>query len=152
VPAAVALSLIVSVLLAGFVLAAARPSGVQLRVDDRDLAVHITGKDALFALCRTIRLPLRLVKGVAAAPRSAVPQTGLRLPGTGIPGVLRAGTYGSGSTRDFWLVRRAQQVLVIELEPGAPYRRIVLEVPDAQAEAVRLRPLLGAFTGTFAGR
>jgi hypothetical protein len=47
-------------------------------------------------------------------------------------------------------VRNADHLLVVELEPGEPYRRIVLELPDPHAEALRLRPLLGAFTGTFA--
>ena len=49
-------------------------------------------------------------------------------------------------------MRKAQQVLVAELAPGAAYRRIVLEVPDPHAEALRLRPLVGSYTGTFADR
>jgi hypothetical protein len=141
---------VVCALLVALVLGARLPSGVRLDVEGESLVVRITGKDALYSLRRTLRLPLGVVTGVAAAPRKAVPQTGMRLLGTGIPGVIRAGSYGTGSARDFWLVRRAKQVLVIELEPGAPYRRIVLEVPDASAEAIRLRPLLGAYTGTFA--
>lgn len=95
-------------------------------------------------------IPVASVAGVAVAPRRLVPQTGFRLPGTGIPGVLRAGSYGTGARRDFWLVRRADLVLVIELHPGGRYRRLVLEVPDPHAEALRLRPHLGSYTGLFA--
>jgi hypothetical protein len=40
-------------------------------------------------------------------------------------------------------------VLVIELQRGEPYRRVVLEVPDPRAEALRLRPALGTYTGSF---
>jgi hypothetical protein len=63
-----------------------------------------------------------------------------------------AGSYGTGDKRDFWLVRKADELLVIELRPGAAYRRIVLEVSDPHAEALRLRPELGAYAGTFSGR
>lgn len=139
-------------LLVVVVVGARRPSGIRLDVEDQTLVVRIIGKDAFYAMCRTLRLPLDSVKGAAASPRRLVPETGLRLPGTGIPGILRAGSYGTGGKRDFWLARRAENVLVIELEPGAPYRRLVLEVPDPNAEAVRLRPLIGAFTGAFTYR
>lgn len=140
--------------LLGLVLAllvgARRPSALRLAVEDESLVVRFSGMDALFCLRRTLRVPLGLVKGVAAAPRQLVPTAGLRLPGTSIPGVLRAGSYGTGAHRDFWLVRRAPQVLVFELASGAPYRRVVLEVADPSAEAARLRPLVGAYSGGFA--
>lgn len=144
-------ALVFSALVLVLVLGARRPSGVELVIEDDALVVRIPGKDAFYALCRRLRLPLASIKGVAVGPRSVIPQTGLRLPGTGIPGMLRAGSYGIGSSRDFWLVRRAEQFLVIELEPGGPYRRVVLEVLDPHAEVLRLRPALGAYTGTFAG-
>ena len=129
-----------------------RPSRIDIRVEGGALAIRIHGHDALLSVCKELRVPLAKVEGVAVAPRRLVPATGMRLPGTGLPGVIRAGSYGTGSHRDFWLVRRAEQVLVFELAPGAPYRRIVLEVPDPHAEALRLRPLVGAHTGTFTDR
>ena len=129
-----------------------RPSRLSIDVEDGALVIHMHGHDGVLTLRRELRIPLAQVNGVAVAPRRLVPATGLRMPGTGFPGVIRAGSYGVGDSRDFWLVRKAQQVLVFELAPGAPYRRIVLEVPDPHAEALRLRPLVGAYTGTFADR
>jgi hypothetical protein len=126
------------------------PSAVSLVVEGDRLVVTMTGAAAALSLRRRIDLPVAAIQGIAVAPRRMVPQTGLRLPGTGIPGALRAGSYGTGSTRDFWLVRRADFVLVVELEPGAEYRRLVLELPDPHAEALRLRPVLGSYTGSFA--
>ena len=131
---------------------ARRPSRIRLDVEGDSLRIRLTGMDAVYALRRTIRLPVVLVKGVASAPRRLVPETGLRLPGTSIPGVLRAGSYGTGSRRDFWLARRHDRVLVIELAAGAPYRRVVLEMTDPEEAAQRLRPLVGAYTGTFEDR
>jgi hypothetical protein len=124
-------------------------SPIELTVDGAALRIRIRGKDALYALSRGMTIPLSSVEGVSVAPTQTVPRTGLRLPGTGIPGVLRAGSFGTGSRRDFWLVRRAPEVLVIELQRGEPYRRVVLEVPDPRAEALRLRPALGTYTGSF---
>jgi hypothetical protein len=126
--------------------------GVALAVEGGELVLRITGRDAFFALSRGLRIPLPAVAGVAVAPRRLVPATGLRLPGTSWPGVIRAGSYGTGGSRDFWLVRKAEQVLVIELEPGAAYRRIVFELPDPHTVALQLRPELGAYTGTFTER
>jgi hypothetical protein len=71
----------------------------------------------------------------------------MRLPGTGVPGVIRAGSYGTGERRDFWNVRRGEYCLVIQLEPGQEYRRLVLEVADPQEVAERLRARVGTFTG-----
>jgi hypothetical protein len=127
-----------------------RPSAVELVMDGDVLRIRIKGKDAIYSLRRSLVLPVASIKGIAVAPSHLVPRTGLRLPGTSVPGVIRAGSYGTGPTRDFWLVRRAEQLLVLELEPGAPYRRVVLEVPDPHGEVLRLRPVLGAYTGTFA--
>jgi hypothetical protein len=125
---------------------------VDLDVTESSLCVRIRGWDALFALSRGMTIPLSSVRGIAVAPRRRVPATGLRLPGTGFPGVIRAGSYGTGDRRDFWLVRRAAEVLVIELEPGEPYRRIVLELADPREVCLRLRPHTGAYTGTFTDR
>jgi hypothetical protein len=125
---------------------------VALTVERDVLAMRINGWDAFFAVSRGWRIPLAAVEGVAVAARRLVPATGMRLPGTSWPGVIRAGFYGTGDKRDFWLVRKAEQLLVIQLRPGAAYRRIVLEVPDPHAEALRLRPAVGAYTGTFSER
>jgi hypothetical protein len=139
-------------IIGALIAAAARPSRIDIDVDDGALRIRIRGHDGILALCRELRVPLAKVEGVSVAPRRLVPATGLRFPGTSIPGVIRAGSYGSGGKRDFWLVRKAQQLLVFELAPGAAYRRIVLEVPDPHAEALRLRPSVGAFAGTFTDR
>lgn len=69
------------------------------------------------------------MRGVAVAPLARVPREGLRLPGTALPGVIRAGSYGLRPERDLWDVRNPEQVLCIELARDAPYRRLILQVP-----------------------
>jgi hypothetical protein len=139
VPALV-LVVAVGLLLAG----ARRPSKISLDVIGDHLAVRVSGKDALYAMSRGMTIPLASIQGVAVVPAADVPRTGMRLPGTSIPRVLRAGSFGTQPERDFWLVRRAEELLVVDLRPGGRYRRLVLEVTDPRAECLRLRPLTGA--------
>jgi hypothetical protein len=70
------------------------------------------------------------------------------MPGTSIPGVIHAGSYGVPGRQDFWDVRSAPQLLVIQLSDDARYRRIVLEVADPRETMLALRPALGPLDWT----
>lgn len=127
-----------------------RSPQVTVAVEGDLLHVRLGIWDKIYCFRGNLALPVGDVEGVAVAPRHLVPTQGVRLPGTGIPGVIRAGSYGTGPSRDFWDVRKAEMFLVIQLRPGAEYRRIVLQLADPSGVSRELRPLLGAFTGTFA--
>lgn len=125
-------------------LSTGRPARVTVPVDDDQVHVRLHGWDAVLCLRRQITVPVAAVDGVCVSRRDHVPAAGIRLPGTSIPGTIRAGSFGIGDRRDFWEVRRAQQLLVIQMTPGAAeYRRIVLEVSGPRAELGRVRPRLG---------
>ncbi len=130
-------------------LAARRPPFVTLELTGDLLRVRLGLLDRFCCLHGDLLLPTASIAGVAVASRTAVPRSGLRLPGTSVPGVIRAGSFGRGPRRDFWDVRRAESYLVVVLHPGGPYRRVVLEVPDPTEEAARLRGPLGSYEGTF---
>ena len=122
-----------------------RPAALDISVRDDRLVVRMLGWDVIYCCRREVSVPVAAVEGVCVARRESVPAKGLRVPGTSIPGVIRAGSYGSGDERDFWDVRRGEDVLVVQLRPGADeYRRLVLEVRDPHSEMLRLRPILGA--------
>lgn len=115
---------------------------IRIEVREGRLVVELRGWDAVFCCRRRVDVPLGQVESVAIYPRSQVPAEGLRLPGTSVPGVIRAGSYGVRPYRDFWDVRSGAEVLVVQLKPGADYRRLVLELPNAGEEVLRLRPLV----------
>ena len=122
-----------------------RVPAVDVGVVDGAVVVTLRGWDVLYCCRRRVAVPLDAVAGVCVSRRDLVPAEGMRLPGTSIRGVIRAGSYGTGAARDFWDVRKADEVLVIQMKPEcADYRRIVLEVAEPRAEALRLRPMLGA--------
>ncbi len=136
-------------LVAGLLLPMRRTPAIMVGVENDVLQVRLGTWDKLYCFRRDLAVPVSDVEGVAVAPRQLVPAVGLRLPGTVLPGVVRAGSFGTGASRDFWDVRKSQTLMVIELRSGAEYRRIVLELADPSAVARELRPMLGAFTGTF---
>lgn len=133
----------------GLLLGAGRAPAVSLTIEDDALQIHLGFWDRIYCVHQDLVIPLEQIEGVAVAGLADVPRTGMRLPGTSLPGVVRAGSYGTGVQRDFWDIRRADTVLVIQLVFGAPYRRIVLQVPDPHATALALGPAMGTYTGTF---
>jgi hypothetical protein len=86
---------------------------------------------------------LSAISDVTTPPRKSVARHGLRLPGTELPGFIRAGSYGRGAKREFWDVRRGETVLVIDTISARPYARVVLEVDDPSGKAAWLRSKLG---------
>jgi hypothetical protein len=139
-PAVVLIAAVVPLLLA-----TRRPPDVRVWTSDSQLCVRVAGWDAVWVLRRGVSIPVAQVQGVAVAPLSRIPRQGWKLPGASIPGVIRAGVWATAGNRDLWDVRTAEQVLWIELQPGAPYRRIILQLPDAHATALELRTVLDPF-------
>jgi hypothetical protein len=127
-----------------------RPPVVSVWVADDRLCVRFGGWDALWVMRRGVSIPVAQVQGVAVAPLSRIPREGLKLPGASIPGVIRAGVWVRAGNRDLWDVRTAERVLWIELQPGAPYRRLILQPPDVHATALELRRVLSPFVPDLA--
>lgn len=142
------IALVVTAGLATLLLNMRRPANVAIRVERDHLVVALRGWDAIYCCRRRVEAPLSEIEGVGLYARDRVPVEGPRLPGASFPGVIRAGSFGVGDRRDFWDVRRGQQVLVVQMKPGAEFRRLVLEVPEPQEKLAQLRPLLGALDWT----
>jgi hypothetical protein len=135
--------LAIVVVTAPIVLATRGTPRIDFEITDGNLVLRFGGRDAAFAFKRRISIPLRHLSDVTTTARKSVPRHGLRLPGTEIPGFIRAGSYGRGPKREFWDVRRGETVLVIQTTGAAPYARLVLEVDDPAGKAAWLRSQLG---------
>jgi hypothetical protein len=113
--------------------------GTALELTDDALRVRLTGRDALYSLKRSLVVPLDRVAEVRAVDRDAMRKTKtIRAPGTGLPGRIKAGTFRGSAGKEFWNVRRAHRLLELELR-DTEYARVVLELPDPDAEADRIR-------------
>jgi hypothetical protein len=92
------------------------------------LRLRLEGWEKFLAVKRTIELPLSHVRSVStSAPRSGF--WDIRMPGSFLPGVIKAGTYYSKRGKEFWYATRKGGWLVIELK-GESYRRIVLTTKE----------------------
>jgi hypothetical protein len=114
------------------------PARVSLELDGGVLVVGLGAWDRLLCLRREVRTPLAQIRTVRAVDRGDLPRPGLRLPGAHLPGVITAGSYGLGTERSFWDIRKAPRVLVVQCRPGGEYARLFLELPDPEGAARRL--------------
>lgn len=120
-----------------------RPPRLAVAVEGDALSVRFRGWDVLWTLRRAVSVPAEQIQRITVTAVTDVPAPGPWFrAGTAVPGVARAGSFGRGDGRDLWDVRTGPRVLLVELRAGAPYRRIVLQVPDPDGTAERLRAAL----------
>jgi len=118
------------------------PARVDVEIVAETLAVRPRGLDELWCLRSRIDIPLPDVAMIRAVPRPQAPQPRLRLPGAHVSGMITAGSYGTGTERTFYDVRRAERVLLISCRLGAEYKALVLEVSDPDVAAAILNATL----------
>jgi hypothetical protein len=104
-----------------------------IEINNEYLDITFTGWDRVWTLKERLSIPLSHVRRVAVQSSPPMNWKNLRAPGTSWPGKIRAGSYWSWETHEwsFWNIRKANRVVVIELE-GEKYSRLVLEVDDPQ--------------------
>jgi hypothetical protein len=118
------------------------PASVDAEIVGEMLAVRTRGLDVLLCLRSRIDIPLSMVAMIRAVPRSQVARPSMRLPGTHVPRMIIAGSFGTGPDRTFYDIRRAERVLLVSCRLGAEYKLLVLEVPDPDAAAAMLNATL----------
>lgn len=110
---------------------------VGMVVDDEKLTVQFNGWDRLWALRRSAVVPVAAVRSVTISPinslqSGAAPSRWHR--GTTLRGLIRAGSGHTAGVAELWDIRAdGGDLLCIDLDDTAPYRRIVLQVPDPEA-------------------
>ncbi len=109
-----------------------------VKIDGQNLDVTIKGVGRVLSLKSQIVVPLSSIDSVEAKPLIEVKRPGFKRAGAGIPGILDAGSFGTGDDIQFWYVHRADHVLVINLL-GDKYKRLVLEVPEPFEVAKEIR-------------
>lgn len=108
---------------------------VDVSVADGCVRFTLLGRDRMYAVKRKVDVPVGHVVGVRPAGDQIGRPRGLRLAGTGLPGVIYAGSFWApGGGWSFWDVRlrHAGKVIVIDLKDDF-YRQIVVEVADPAA-------------------
>jgi hypothetical protein len=115
---------------------------VSVTIDDGVLGVEMHGADRLWSLRSHIDIPLRNVRSIRRDPdRVREWWSGLRAPGTWIPGVVKAGTFHKDGESVFFDVHDPANTVIIELRDER-YSELVLEVDDPERVVAAVRAAL----------
>ncbi len=104
--------------------------------------VTLSGWERVAAMRREVSVPLTAVCGVCADPDPWSAVRGVRVAGTGIPGMAVYGVRRmTGDRPDFAAVHGRGPAVRVELTPDARFRRLLVTVadPDATVAALRAR-------------
>ena len=105
---------------------------VDLTIADGKLLVNVRGVDKILSFKSSLEIPVEHIIGIRSDPAIAKEWwKGWRFPGTGIPGVITAGTYYKDGQRVFWDVHNPDKAVVINLRDET-FDRLVVETEDPQ--------------------
>lgn len=94
---------------------------------------EVHGWDKLWSLRSRLEIPLAHIRGVHADPTPAMGLfQGLRLAGTHIPHVFRAGTFYQDGGLVFWDVHDPEKTIMIKLRDEW-YKKLIVEVAEPKA-------------------
>lgn len=102
-----------------------------LAFQQTNLHVTLSRGEKLAALHGDLKIPLSSILGAEVLGQKWWMNLGLRVPGTGLPGLIIAGTYIWRKDRAFVCWKRGEQVLQINLT-GQNYTRLVIGVENAE--------------------
>ena len=114
---------------------------VSIEISQGNLEIHVLGLDKLLAFKGSLTIPLAHVSSVQLAPEISRADMGLKMLGTGIPGLIRAGTYNGKDGLAFWDVHDQSKAIKIDLH-DEKYAYLVVEVDDPEANVSKIRQAL----------
>ena len=119
---------------------------VRVEVGADVVDVHVEGIDRLWGLRSRLELPVSRITAARVLPANwARGDLRLRTGGLGIPGFAAVGHFrGSCAKNQWWRVYRADQVLVICLDPQSTFSRVVLELSDPELVAESINAVVAA--------
>jgi hypothetical protein len=90
---------------------------VNIKINGDKVIFEVQGWDKLWSLRSHLEIPLSHIKGARVDPDPAMGWfDGLRLAGTELPKVLRAGTFYQQGELVFWDVHEPKNTIVIDLD------------------------------------
>ena len=111
---------------------------VEIEIVADKAVFEVQGWDKLWSLRSRLEMPLAHIKGAHADPQPAMGWfQGLKLAGTDVPNLFRAGTFYQQGGLVFWDVHHPEKTIVVELEHER-YERLIIEVanPDAAIKLI----------------
>jgi hypothetical protein len=108
---------------------------VEITIDGDRAIFEVEGWHKLWSLRSRLEIPLAHIRAVNIDPQPAMGWfDGLKLSGTAIPNVFRAGIFYQEGHFVFWDVHDPEKTIVIDLE-DEHFSKLVIEVADPQASS-----------------
>ena len=112
---------------------------VEITRSGEDVIFEVEGWDKLWSLRSRLQIPLAHIKDAHHDPQPAMGWfEGLKVAGTSIPHVFRAGSFYQQGDLVFWDVHQPENTIVIELE-HEHFAKLIIEVADPEKMVQRLR-------------
>jgi hypothetical protein len=110
---------------------------VEINIEEDKAVFEVEGWHKLWSLRSRLEIPLAHIKGVHADPEPAMGWfDGLKVAGTALPHIFRAGIFYQEGKFVFWDVHSPEKTIVIDLA-DEHFGALIVEVNDPQA-AVQL--------------
>jgi hypothetical protein len=112
---------------------------VNVKLQGNLVIFEVAGLDKLWAFKSSIEIPVAHITDIYADPNPAMGWLeGIRLIGTSLPNIFRAGTFYQEGEFVFWDVRNPDRTIIVELM-HEHFSKLVIEVaePDAVVNTIR---------------
>lgn len=111
---------------------------VDVNVEGSTLRVELSAREKVACLRGDLVVDRTLVEGARVSDEPFDLVRGIRAPGVGLPRIVALGRWRHRSGTDLVVLRRGDRAVVIDLTEEAPYRRLLLGVPDPERVAADL--------------
>ena len=116
---------------------------VNIKIDSGRVIFEVQGWDKLWSLRSRLEIPLVHINSARVDPNPAMGWfQGLRLLGTELPNIFRAGTFYQHGELVFWDVHDPKNTIVIELQHER-YKKLIIEVENPEQEAEKINRVTG---------
>jgi hypothetical protein len=106
---------------------------VEIKVEEDKGVFEVEGWDKLWSFKSRLEIPLAHIKGAHIDPEPAMGWfDGLKVLGTALPHIFKAGTFYQDGDYVFWDVRHPEKTIVIDLE-HEHFAKLIIEVADPNA-------------------
>jgi hypothetical protein len=110
---------------------------VEITLSGDEVIFDVEGWDKMWSLRSQLKIPRAHIKGAHHDPQPAMGWfDAIKLGGTSIPHVFRAGTFYQQGNLVFWDVHDPEKTIVIDLE-HEHFAKLIIEVADPEG-AVRM--------------
>lgn len=118
---------------------------VEISFGYENLLLEVKGTHKWWALASKMTIPLAHINGVHHDPKPAMGWfQGLKIAGTDLPNLFRAGYFWQDGDRVFWDVRHPKKTIVIELE-DEKCAKLIVEVKDVAKALAEIETALESY-------